>query len=349
MRDDLGIDTTRLGAVVALYFAAAALAAVPGGRVAERFGAKRALVGANACTAASLLAVALFAHHWLHLLVALCFAGTANGMLQPAGNLAMMRGVARRRQGIAFGIKQSAGPIGTMLAGLAIPLIALTLGWRWAFAAAILPLPLIALVLPRDHAPVVAGGPRPRPNESMGTLIRIAVAVGFGFAAATTLGTFFIDSVVNRGGDPETGAVALTTGSISCVLVRLGVGWRTDRSSAPSLRLVAALIGFGSLGYLALAVADTPALWLVGVLLGLGVGWGWPGLLHHSVAAANPAAPAAATGITTVGIASGAVVGPLLFGVVAEQASYTLAWLLSAAMALVAAGLLVDATRRTAA
>ena len=37
------------------------------------------------------------------------------------------------RQGLSFGVKQAAIPVSTLLAGAAVPTVALTLGWRWAF------------------------------------------------------------------------------------------------------------------------------------------------------------------------------------------------------------------------
>ena len=59
-------------------------------------------------------------------------AGFANGMVHPAGNLAIVRGVSAARRGAAFGIKQAAAPLATLLAGLAIPVFALTSVWMLA-------------------------------------------------------------------------------------------------------------------------------------------------------------------------------------------------------------------------
>ena len=53
-----------------------------------------------------------------------------------------------------------------------------------------------------------------------------------------------------------------------------------------------------------------------------------------------------ATGITQTGTYLGAVVGPVLFGLVAEHVSFRAAWLGAAAMALLAALTIVGARRR---
>ena len=51
------------------------------------------------------------------------------------------------RQGLSFGVKQAAIPVSTLLAGAAVPTVALTVGWRWAFvAAAVAALTALALV-----------------------------------------------------------------------------------------------------------------------------------------------------------------------------------------------------------
>lgn len=345
MRDDVGLDTRRLGLLVAGYFATVGLTSVPGGRLAERFGARRMLLLANALTATSMLAIALVSRTWFHVGLAMIIAGCANGILQPASNLAVMRGVRRRRQGMAFGIKQSAGPTATMVAGLAVPVVAVTIGWRYAFALAAVPVPLIAMVLPREILRVSTRGSYRLPPEATGRLRRIALAAAFAFGAGVTMGSFFVDSVVTAGGSAEFAAIALTVASIACVAVRLAVGWLTDRAAAPSLKGVAGLVGAGTIGFAVLIVAAEPVLWMFGAVIALGAGWGWPGLLHHSVAAAYRESPAAATGVTSVGSAVGAALGPIIFSTVADRVSFAAAWGASMMMAAVAVVFILFADR----
>jgi MFS family permease len=76
------------------------------------------------------------------------------------------------------------------------------------------------------------------------------------------------------------------------------------------------------------------ALIVPGALLAFAAGWGWPGLFNFAVVKTSPGAPAAATGITQTGASGGAAVGPLVFGLVAEAASYQVAWLVCGAFAL---------------
>lgn len=69
---------------------------------------------------------------------------------QLASNLTLSRYVPAHRLGLSFGIKQAAIPLATLLAGAAVPAVALTLGWRWAYGiGAVLALAAL-LISPRD-------------------------------------------------------------------------------------------------------------------------------------------------------------------------------------------------------
>jgi MFS family permease len=118
-------------------------------------------------------------------------------------------------------------------------------------------------------------------------------------------------------------------------VVRVVFGHLADGMGGGRLRLVCAMLGVGVVGFLLLA-SGSAGLIVPGTLLAFGAGWGWPGLFNFAVVKTNPNAPAAATGITQTGASGGAALGPLVFGLVVEAASYDAAWLLCGAIALVA-------------
>lgn len=70
------------------------------------------------------------------LLLALALGGVANSLAQIGTNGTLAQVVPRHRRGLAFGVKQAAIPAATLLAGFALPVVGLTLGWRASFAAA---------------------------------------------------------------------------------------------------------------------------------------------------------------------------------------------------------------------
>jgi MFS family permease len=129
-REELGFGADALGLAVALFFASSAVASPTAGRVVERLGASLGMRVTAVGAALSMLGVALVARSWLALVACLVLGGLSNALSHPSSNLSLARQVPEGRQGLSFGIKQSAIPAATLLAGLAVPLVATTVGWR---------------------------------------------------------------------------------------------------------------------------------------------------------------------------------------------------------------------------
>ena len=134
VREELGFGEAALGLAVAAFFVTSSLLSALMGRLVERLGYRRGMYLAALCSAASMLGVAGLAASWAGLVACLVVGGLANAVSHPAANLSLAREVPAGRQGLSFGIKQAAIPAATLLAGLAVPTVAVTLGWRWAFA-----------------------------------------------------------------------------------------------------------------------------------------------------------------------------------------------------------------------
>jgi MFS family permease len=380
---ELGFSPAGLGGAVAVYFGVSALTSVPAGALVERYGAAVTARAAIVLSAASLLAIAA-AGSYPVLVAVLAGGAAANGLGQLSSNAALTR-VPAGRQALSFGIKQSAIPVATLLAGASVPAVALTLGWRWAFGlAAVAALGALALVPPDGGrrtaqagsgpsagtgavATTAAAGTAPATvppettpatvppetapagrsrrgsgrDQATGALVVVGLAVALGAAAAGSLGTFLVDSAVARGLAPGTAGLTLTLGSVACIAARIGGGWLADRRGTHGdVATVAVLMAVGAVGLALLAVDGSLPL-AVGVLLGFGFGWAFPGLVNVAVVQLHPHAPAAATSITQTGVYAGGCVGPLTFGAVAAGPGYPTAWLGAAGAMLLAAGLIL--------
>jgi MFS family permease len=336
IRSEMDFGSAALGLAVAVFFVTASLASVVMGRVVERIGSHRAMRVSATGSAVALLGVALFAGSWTGLAACLVLGGLANALAHPATHLSLAREVPANRQGLSFGIKQAAIPAATLLAGLAVPIIAVTLGWRWAFAGGAALALGISLFVPAE----TLGGVRKVKEVRAGDvptapLVLLALGIGLGSAAATPLGAFVVESSVASGLRVGTAGLLLALGSAVGIVVRVVFGHLADGMGGGRLRLVCAMLGVGVVGFLLLA-SGSAGLIVPGTLLAFGAGWGWPGLFNFAVVKTNPNAPAAATGITQTGASGGAALGPLVFGLVVEAASYDAAWLLCGAIALVA-------------
>ncbi|MGC5660932.1 MFS transporter [Micromonospora sp. WMMD723] len=344
MGDDLGFSPAGLGLAVSVYFGVSALAAVPSGRLVERVGPAVVARAAVGLAAGCLLAIAGLARSYPVLVGLLALSAAANALGQLASNAALARHVPARRQGLSFGVKQAAIPASTLLAGAAVPAIALTAGWRWAFvAAAGAALAALPAVPPQPAGPV-----RERAAERGGgattALVVVGVAATLAAGAANALGTFVVDSSVHRGLAPGPAGLVLTLGGAVCVAARIGVGWLADRRDTGHVALIAVMLVLGAVGLGLLAVTGAVPL-TVGVVLGFGLGWAWPGLLNFAVVRLHPQAPAAATSITQTGVYAGGCLGPLGLGALATAGGYPVMWLTAGVAMLLAAVLMLTGSR----
>ncbi|WP_240051544.1 MFS transporter [Pseudonocardia sp. EV170527-09] len=339
---DLAFDPSGLGLVVALYFGVSALCSLPVGMVVERAGSRVTSRVAVVGAAVLMAALALGARSYVALVVLLLCGAWCNVMGQLSSNLTLARSVPAHRMGLSFGVKQAAIPAATLLAGLAVPAVALTVGWRWAYGIGAL-LALAALfACPRADARPPARAAKG--DRATGALAVIGAASGLAAGTATALGIFLVASAVDRGIDPGLAGLVLTLGSVVGLSARLLHGWLADRRTGGHVAVVAASLASGAAGFVLLAVPGTPAL-VVGVVLAFGLGWAWPGLLQFAVVRLNPSAPAAATSIVQVGVYAGGFAGPIVFGSLATHAGFPTAWTVNAVVMLVSAALMLVGRR----
>ncbi|MCY3618787.1 MAG: MFS transporter [Acidimicrobiaceae bacterium] len=349
MGDDLGFTEAGLGSAVAFFFLLAAVTSPHAGTLTDRLGPQRSLRVANICSAAALLGIALVVQSYWLLLAALGVGAIGLTIAGPGTKTMVARGTDARRHGLFFGVQAAAVPLSVLLAGLAVPAIGRTLGWRWAFGFAVA-VPMTGLLLAPGyrarpgHTVRTGGATRGLSRIDYGPLNLIGLAAALGSAAATTMAAFFVSAATNAGLTEGLAGGLLAVASGLPIATRIAAGYLADRFESGHLRIVSLLLGTSTLGYLAAATGSV-VLVPAGAMFALGVGWAWSGLMVHSVVRAYRGSPGAATGMTSGGLNVGGVVGPFAFGLLAEQVSYTAGFLTIAACALLAA-LAADAGRR---
>jgi MFS family permease len=346
IRPDLQFSETRLGLAAAAFFAASAVFSLPAGTLAERMGPTRTCRWAIGIGVVALLGIALFAQSWVTLLPWMMLGGSGNALAQVATNGLVASVMPPGRNGIAFGAKQSAVPLASLGAGIAVPALGLTVGWRWAFAcAALLAIPALVLLRGKleDISPRTAGGGRLRPADRR-PLILLAISAGLGAGAVNSMMAFYVDSVVNRGEALGTAGLFFAIGGCSGILVRVVGGWWSDHRQIRRLPMVAVLLAIGSLALFALSVVEGGLLLPVTIVV-FGAGWGWNGLLLAAVVDAYPHAPSAGTSFTQAGLYAGGVISPTVFGILAQHVSYAAAWTAAAITLMFAAVMVLGCSR----
>lgn len=164
-----------------------------------------------------------------------------------------------------------------------------------------------------------------RPDVPTRLLAALATATGLAAAGSGSLSGFFVVSSVGTGVDEGMAGFLLGAGSLVGIAVRLMLGAMADRGAigAWNTLTVMFLVAAASFGGLA---TGSEAVLIAVLPFAFATAFAWPSLYHLAVVRANPSAPGAATGITMTGSYTGAVGGPLVFGLVADFASYGWAW-----------------------
>ncbi len=347
MRASLHFGTAGLGIAVSVYYLGASLGSVPFGRLAESVGGVRVMRAAAFAAAAVQLLVGAVTPSWGVLVGLLFVAGLVSSAIQPAANLFLARRTPPTHQGLAFGFKQAAVPFAALCGGVAVPALALTIGWRWAFAAAAVLAVAAAVSVPRPRTSLSERRSRPVVVPAAGSLrplVILAVGFGLGVFAATGMTAFIVTSAVHDGLSSSQAGLLAALGGAVAVAGRLVAGARADRRGGAHFTATAVLLAVGSAGYVVVAIGSAvglSVLYVLGVLLAYGAGWGWNGVFNFAVVRSHADAPARATSITQVGGRLAGALGPVTFGLVAAHWSFGAAWALDGVAALGAALVIV--------
>ena len=247
----------------------------------------------------------------------------------------------RERRATAIGAKFLAMSIAGVVAGAAVPLLALWVGWQWVFAV------LGGLALASALSTLLLYRDRPQATPSAVPLPAVArrrslwldrnflclATVGFLFGGVQfTFSTYLPLFLHETWGLSLVLAARLLALSQLAAFSRLPYGWLSDRwlkgERKPLLRGLGVL-AMGSLLTLLLMPQDAPLLALAAVILLFGMsGFSWSGL-HQTMAAelAGRAAAGVGSGIAMTFLQIGSTVTPPLFGYMADiTGSYTMSW-----------------------
>jgi predicted MFS family arabinose efflux permease len=347
IRADIDLSLSGLGILIGVFFGSAAIVSPAMGRFAESAGWANGLRVATVLTAISLSGIGWLATSTLSLAFFYVVGGLGSSLAQIASNLAVARCVDIRKQGLVFGLRHASVPAAAMLAGLAVPSIALTVGWRWGFRGAVLIAAIAAVAIPaREEGYVInppreqVGGGRRKTATPTRLLVLLAIAVGLGTGGGDTVGAFVVSYAVEQGITEESAGLLLAIGSFCGLAARVVSGWLIDRRQHADLTAVAAMIAIGMGGVILLGNSGVVGL-VIGAMIAFTSAWGWAGLFTFAIVKDNPGAPAAASGITQVGKYLGAALGPPIFGTIADRVSFTASWWFTAAAMLGAVALIL--------
>lgn len=358
-----GIAPSLIGLYSSLVFVGAISFTLLGGLLVRRFGAVRCSQVALSIAGAALAATAL--GPLAGIVVFAVITGMGYGLATPGASHILARVTPAGRRGIVFSLKQSAVPIGGLLAGLIAPLAAAGFGWRGAIVALAAAVAVVALVIrplraeyddDRDPAfPITVRSPFTAvANVLRNPKLRGLAIATFAYAAMqSSIFSIFTAYYVEVGG-----LTLIVAGQAFAVLQAAGViarvifGWLSD-SFVPARHLLASLgLTMAIVGVVAAQLGgDWPVavMFVLAALIGFAAA-GWPGIYLAEIARVVPIEQVSmATGGTVAFSFLGVVVGPALFStIVTASGSYALAFYVFSAAAGMVGTLLWVARERPA-
>jgi sugar phosphate permease len=337
LQKEYDLDLTHVGLAIAAANAGSVFTLLAWGLLADRVGERVVLgVGLTGCGAG--LLVAAFAPSFGVLVIALTLGGASGASVNAASGRAVMSWFGREERGFALGIRQTALPIGGLLAAVLLPPIAAAGGLRAGLVA------LAAGCLVAAVAGIT--GLREAPHEEgelteIGHPVRdprmwqLSVGSGLILAAQVSILSFLI--LFLHG---ERGLSTAAAAGVFAVIQALGAGARivtgrwSDRLSARIAPLRRLALGLAVTLAAAAALLSAPLQVLIPVFVVAGaLSLSWNGLSFTAAAElAGRRRAGAAIGFQQTALAITSAVAPPAFAAVVEAGSWSLAYGLAAAM-----------------
>lgn len=334
--DELELSRAAVGGLVTISFAVAAVTSLVAGHLVDVVGARVGLaVLATVVAVGLMIASASDTYAWL--LAGVALAGIGQALANPATNVLIAASVPPSRRGMAIGVKQSGVQLAAFAAGLLLPLVAASSGWRVALRWTSL-LPVLLLVAVWWLMPASATRPGApdgwwrwsAPSRWLGWLIVYSLLLGTGLSAVNTYLPLY--AAQRLGFADWTAGVLLAAFGATGLVARVMWGRWADR--LPDVTVSLLWLSAGSVGgalLVWLAAPGWPALvWVGAVVIG------------GSATAANAVSMVAvvrrggatgqASGLASLGFFSGFVIGPTMFGALADSAGYQVSWPVVAAV-----------------
>lgn len=321
----LGVATHFIGYQVSLIYAAGVFFSLLATSMVKRWGAAR--VGQLALFAAGFGYLGLASGTITGIVLASILIGVGYALNNPSSSHILAKLVPAHRRNLVFSIKQAGVPLGGVLAALAIPPLANTLGWQASLALfALLPLALgLVYQIPRqrwdqDRSPQVKiGRGIIRGQRTVWQIPRLRTLAVLGLlysAMQLSISTFMVAMLIE-----EFGWNLLQAAGVAAAVQASGaigrVFWGMVADKVGSGFLVLAIIG----GLTAAAVlwfwtlAPAPIIGVAFIVLSGFTGNGWNGVLLAETAKASPG-PGTLTGEVLAYTFLGVMLGPSLFALI---------------------------------
>jgi sugar phosphate permease len=341
LREEYDLTLTEIGIVLAAEWVGLTLALLPWGFAVDRFGERWTLaLGLTLC--AGCLTAAAFASSFEWLVVFLGLGGIAGGSVQSGSGRAVMRWFSARERGFALGVRQTAVPIGGVVAAVVLPLLETP-------RAGLLFLAGFVLVGAVAGALVLRSGSE---EHIEATDVEITLRDRRLWLACWGSGLYLVAQVAmmgfvvlflhdEHGFSNAQAAAVFGVGQVLAAALRLAVGRWSDivRARVRPLRQIGVAV---TVALAAVAVLSNASPWLLvpALVLATGMSMAWNGLSYTVAAELGGRRSGAAIGFQQTVLSAIGVVSPVAFAAVVSATSWSGALALASLFPLAGAWLL---------
>ncbi|MEV5611932.1 MFS transporter [Streptomyces sp. NPDC052225] len=326
--DEFDLSRTQQGIAVSVFFVAYAVCQIPGGMLADRFGAKRVTCWALLIWSVFTALTGLAGSFAILLVVRFLF-GVAEGIFPGASMKAVSERTTPGQRMGANGLVQSSNAVAAVVAPLvAAPLIA-HFGWRSAFfsvaAVGVFVYAAVRLWLPEPRAAVTAP-----PAGGTGAVVRSGTmwafaGMFFGYDIIVWGLNTWVPSYLNdeRGLSlTSAGALAVLPAGAATVAVIAG-GRLADRFEGHQRKIVVPAMTVSSLALLLMATASGTVAFVAWMTVAISAAsLSYMPIFAVPLRSLPPELTGAAAGLITFGGQLGGVVAPTAMGLLADAAGF---------------------------
>jgi len=349
IKEDMGVGYAELGLAITCFAVATGVLQTPMGFVCERLGARPVLVVGLMLNGLSITMVGFATEMW-QVLVLMTLGGVGNSVFHPADYSILSGSVSEKKLGRAFAFHTFGGSIGFALAPILMVALATTVSWRFALlSVGGVGIVLALFIFAFSGVFGESGAPKKRSSRGLLTWkylltskpILLLLLFYIGTACANgAITQFSVAALIEIYHIPLTLAnTALTTYMLAALAVTLPGGWIADKTTRHNLVLIVcfgvssvmiAWVGFGGMPF-----------WLAVVLIGSA------GAMRGLVNASRDVmvrftAPKDSVGtvfgFVTTGFMVGQAVSPAIYGVLMDNGSPDLVFLVSAGFSILCIG-----------
>lgn len=335
----LGYRPSLHGLGATSFYLVAAVFAVSLGRTTDRLDPVITLRLAIIMTIISNLGITL-SNSLVVICASLAIGGLGNALATPGIAQLVQDRIELRKQGLAYGFKQSATGLSTLIGGAAIPFVALDNQWRYVFGLGVL-FSLGTLLKLRGMSSSKLSDlrklhkkelkvSRTKAKHSYSSEVKlISTSFAIGAAVGAGLITYLPLSIAEVGLNSTESSFVLILASSSSLITRFVVLLYMDRTKIDSIRICIGMMFLGSIGLFGLSTMSKGVI-TISSLISYAFGWGWIGLITYKMLRISDGNLGSNVGLMQAAAAVGSMSGPIALGATYELSGFALMWQISA-------------------